>query len=193
MVNMLGEANLPTHAYSGDDSVIAPETITAIRERRLQQAIIFGWQPADLLIIDNWTMAHGRKSFTGKVNCFVLDTLVQQQSSNESLTNATTSTLAQASTNDEHIDDNTNHLITLWREVLEDNSLNQHSDFFDAGSNSLRAISLLQKVNDYCEEWFQYCWNSLHPLNFPPYWYLMAVRRWRAKILIQKLDDRIHN
>ncbi|PCK06921.1 MAG: hypothetical protein COA42_16960 [Alteromonadaceae bacterium] len=65
LVKMLGEANLPTHAFYGDGSPISAETINTIRQARLEQAIIFDWQAGDILLADNWLMAHGRTPFTG--------------------------------------------------------------------------------------------------------------------------------
>ncbi len=62
---MLGEEALPTNAYYGDGGVIRHEDLDAIRQLFWQSASVFSWQAGDLLMIDNWRVAHGRKAFSG--------------------------------------------------------------------------------------------------------------------------------
>ena len=63
---MVGEEELPTNAYYGDGTPIDAADLAAIREISWQEATVFPWIQGDLLILDNWLVSHGRKSFSGE-------------------------------------------------------------------------------------------------------------------------------
>jgi len=61
-----GEEGLPTNARFGDGSPIGDEELECVRDALLREAVIYSWQEGDLLMLDNFSAAHGRKSFDGE-------------------------------------------------------------------------------------------------------------------------------
>ena len=58
-------ADLPRNAYYGDGSQIESSVLEEICRVYQQEAILFPWQPGDILMLDNMLVAHGRSPFTG--------------------------------------------------------------------------------------------------------------------------------
>jgi alpha-ketoglutarate-dependent taurine dioxygenase len=71
LVEKFTEAGLPTHAYFGDGSPIDETDLDAIRKLTWREAVVFPWQPGDLLMLDNILVAHGRKAYAGPRNILV--------------------------------------------------------------------------------------------------------------------------
>ena len=65
LVKFVPEDRYPVHAFFGDGSAINPEDLDHIRSTMWDAAARFPWQKGDLLIIDNYLVAHGRRSYTG--------------------------------------------------------------------------------------------------------------------------------
>lgn len=65
LLDLYGVDNLPRNALFGNGEPIPLEILTSIRATLDQQQIIFDWQPSDLLIVDNFRMAHGRRPYQG--------------------------------------------------------------------------------------------------------------------------------
>lgn len=65
MLDRFGEENLPTHSYYGDGTPITEEDLAAVRKTLWDEAIIFPWQQGDVLVLDNFSVAHGRMPYEG--------------------------------------------------------------------------------------------------------------------------------
>ncbi len=65
MLQVLGEENLPRNVYFGDGSPIADAQLDTIRAVYRDTAVAFPWQAGDVLMLDNYLVAHGRNPFTG--------------------------------------------------------------------------------------------------------------------------------
>jgi alpha-ketoglutarate-dependent taurine dioxygenase len=60
------EQDLPRNAYYGDGERLEPSTLDLIRRSYEKLATAVAWQPADVLLLDNFLVAHGRKRFSGE-------------------------------------------------------------------------------------------------------------------------------
>jgi alpha-ketoglutarate-dependent taurine dioxygenase len=65
LLQRFGERELPRNAYYGDGSPIEPAALDEIRDAYEREAVVFSWQPGDLLLLDNMRTAHGRRAFEG--------------------------------------------------------------------------------------------------------------------------------
>lgn len=59
------EDELPRNAFYGDGSRIEDSVLQEIREIYQQASVSFAWQKADILMVDNFLVSHGREPFTG--------------------------------------------------------------------------------------------------------------------------------
>jgi alpha-ketoglutarate-dependent taurine dioxygenase len=66
LLTAFGEQNLPRNVYFADGSPIETAMLDEIMRACDQQAIAFGWNEGDVLILDNMLSAHGRRPFVGK-------------------------------------------------------------------------------------------------------------------------------
>jgi alpha-ketoglutarate-dependent taurine dioxygenase len=57
--------DLPRHALYGDGSAIDPGLLNEIRHHYMACAQIFTWRTGDMLLLDNFLVAHGREPFRG--------------------------------------------------------------------------------------------------------------------------------
>ncbi len=55
----------PRNAYYGDGSPIEEEALEGIRAAYANEAVIFGWEKGDILVLDNMLTAHGRRPYRG--------------------------------------------------------------------------------------------------------------------------------
>ncbi|WP_192509138.1 TauD/TfdA family dioxygenase [Pseudoalteromonas aurantia] len=61
----LSLAEFPYSTSYGDGSAIDDDTVEAIRLAYLEEEVKFDWVAGDVLLLDNWLVAHGRKPFKG--------------------------------------------------------------------------------------------------------------------------------
>ncbi|NOU51319.1 TauD/TfdA family dioxygenase [Pseudoalteromonas sp. JBTF-M23] len=71
MESSLGLSGLPYHTYFGDGSPIDDTTIDEIRQAYADEECKFDWREGDVMLLDNWKVAHGRKPFTGNRSVLV--------------------------------------------------------------------------------------------------------------------------
>jgi alpha-ketoglutarate-dependent taurine dioxygenase len=68
---LVGEANLPHNVRFGDDSPIAPADLDAIRAALAAEEVVVRCEHGDVLLCDNYLVAHGRQPFDGERQMFV--------------------------------------------------------------------------------------------------------------------------
>lgn len=61
----LADGEPPRNAYYGDGTPIEEGVLEQIREIYTKEAVVFGWQKHDILLLDNMLAAHGRRPFRG--------------------------------------------------------------------------------------------------------------------------------
>ncbi|KGJ88242.1 Taurine catabolism dioxygenase TauD/TfdA [Colwellia psychrerythraea] len=66
MLEDLALSEFPFSTCFGDGSVIDDDTIEVIRRAYSDEEVKFDWRESDVLLLDNWNVAHGRKPFTGE-------------------------------------------------------------------------------------------------------------------------------
>lgn len=66
LLTEFGKDNLPRNCYYGDGTDIDQTVIDEIQQAYEAQTEAYGWQPGDLLMLDNMLTAHGRNPFTGQ-------------------------------------------------------------------------------------------------------------------------------
>jgi alpha-ketoglutarate-dependent taurine dioxygenase len=59
------EDQLPRNAFYGDGSAIDDSDLDQIRAAYNGEAVVFGWEKGDVLIVDNMLVAHGRSPYRG--------------------------------------------------------------------------------------------------------------------------------
>lgn len=62
---VLAEEDMPQSVTYADGSPIPDNHIAQIRDCGLSEAVDVDWKQGDLLLIDNVSVAHGRRPFTG--------------------------------------------------------------------------------------------------------------------------------
>jgi alpha-ketoglutarate-dependent taurine dioxygenase len=62
---MFGEGNLPRSACFGDGTPIPDAAVEELVELYWRQSTAFTWRQGDVLLVDNFLMAHAREPFTG--------------------------------------------------------------------------------------------------------------------------------
>lgn len=65
LISEFGEDNLPYQTYYGDGGQIEPETLDELRAAYQAEKLSFPWQTADILLLDNMSVAHGRDPYEG--------------------------------------------------------------------------------------------------------------------------------
>lgn len=65
LIHRCGIDGLPTHAYYGDGSTITDEDLDEVRKVLWDNAVISPWHAGDLLLLDNFMVAHGRMPYEG--------------------------------------------------------------------------------------------------------------------------------
>jgi len=65
LVDVLGLENIPRNVYFADGTPIPDAMLDEIRGVLDEQAVIFPWQPGDVLMLDNMRVSHARTPFKG--------------------------------------------------------------------------------------------------------------------------------
>ncbi|MGV7211562.1 TauD/TfdA family dioxygenase [Oxalobacteraceae bacterium A2-2] len=63
---MFASDQFPYSTCYGDGTPIGAHTVAAIAAAYRQSEVLFDWRPGDVLLLDNWRVAHGRKPFAGE-------------------------------------------------------------------------------------------------------------------------------
>jgi alpha-ketoglutarate-dependent taurine dioxygenase len=71
LVQLFGPDKLPRNAHFGDGGQIDRRALHLVRAAFEQNATSFQWRRADVLLVDNMQIAHGRTAFTGRRNVLV--------------------------------------------------------------------------------------------------------------------------
>jgi len=66
LLSLLKEEDLPHNAYFGDGTPIMETDLEHIRRVLAEQEVVFEWAEKDVLLCDNYLVAHGRQPFTGE-------------------------------------------------------------------------------------------------------------------------------
>jgi hypothetical protein len=64
-------SEFPYSTYYGDGSQITDDVINTIRQSYSDEEVKFDWREGDVLLLDNWKVAHGRKPFEGNRSVLV--------------------------------------------------------------------------------------------------------------------------
>jgi alpha-ketoglutarate-dependent taurine dioxygenase len=65
MLAEFSEEDLPNNTLYGDGTPIEPEVLEELRAIYHRETFAFPWQKGDILMLDNMSVAHGRRPFTG--------------------------------------------------------------------------------------------------------------------------------
>lgn len=65
LIRTYGRDRLPRNARYGDGTEIPDAELETVRDSFRRQAVVFSWQPGDVLLLDNMQVAHGRQPFSG--------------------------------------------------------------------------------------------------------------------------------
>lgn len=71
LFSLLREEDLPHNAYFGDGTPIPETDLDRIRQVLAEQEVVFEWAVNDVLLCDNFLVAHGRQPFSGERKIFV--------------------------------------------------------------------------------------------------------------------------
>ncbi len=66
MLEVFGQDELPRNSFYGDGSPIEEAVLEEIRQIYREEQIAFPWEQADVLLLDNMAVAHGRTPYTGE-------------------------------------------------------------------------------------------------------------------------------
>jgi alpha-ketoglutarate-dependent taurine dioxygenase len=65
LLEQFREDELPRNSFYGDGTPIESSVLAEIRQTYLESSFLFPWQKGDILILDNFLVAHGREPFSG--------------------------------------------------------------------------------------------------------------------------------
>jgi hypothetical protein len=79
MVQAYGDDGLPRNISFGDGAPMPDADAWALHDASLKSAFVFAWRRGDILILDNFRMAHGRRRYCGKRVHFVMMSALQRR------------------------------------------------------------------------------------------------------------------
>jgi len=65
LLEQFREDELPRNAFYGDGTPIESSVLEAVRQTYLEASLLFPWQKGDVMLLDNFLVAHGREPFSG--------------------------------------------------------------------------------------------------------------------------------
>ncbi len=65
LVGAFGVEGLPYNTYYGDGTPIPDDVVAQIFDAYEAETVAFPWEPGDVLLLDNMTVAHAREPYTG--------------------------------------------------------------------------------------------------------------------------------
>jgi alpha-ketoglutarate-dependent taurine dioxygenase len=65
LLEQFREDELPRNAFYGDGTPIEGSVLEEVRQVYQEASLLFPWQKGDVLLLDNFLMAHGREPFSG--------------------------------------------------------------------------------------------------------------------------------
>lgn len=65
MLSMLNGGSFPRNVVFGDGETIPDETIAEVLRAHLRVAKVFHWRPGDVVVVDNYAVAHARRPYGG--------------------------------------------------------------------------------------------------------------------------------
>ncbi len=71
VLSLFGERGAPRNVYFGDGSRISDEEMQEVREVYEEEAVDFGWEQGDVLVVENMLVAHGRRAYAGERHVMV--------------------------------------------------------------------------------------------------------------------------
>ena len=71
MSRRLSPMEMPLNAFFGDGNEISESDLELIRGAITAETVEFDWQSGDVILLDNYLMAHGRRPFTGSREVYV--------------------------------------------------------------------------------------------------------------------------
>jgi hypothetical protein len=66
LLGLFGAEGLPRQVYYGDGGEIAEAEVEEVLSAYEAEAVDFGWERGDLLLVDNMMVAHGRRAYEGE-------------------------------------------------------------------------------------------------------------------------------
>jgi Taurine catabolism dioxygenase TauD, TfdA family len=72
LVSVYGQDGLPFNTACGDGTPISAETVSTINEVYLDASVDVPWQDGDVVILDNFRLAHGREPYEGEREIVVI-------------------------------------------------------------------------------------------------------------------------
>jgi alpha-ketoglutarate-dependent taurine dioxygenase len=66
MLEVFGQDELPRNSFYGDGLPIEEEALEEVRQIYREEQVTFPWEQADVLLLDNMAVAHGRTPYTGE-------------------------------------------------------------------------------------------------------------------------------
>jgi len=150
------DIEMPINTCYGDGTPISDEVIQHLREAYAAHSVRFDWRRGDVLVLDNLLTAHGRDPYVGERTLVAVPATATRWSAVSHSAVATTDAVTIAkprprlvrTATPPVVADLETRVLTLWREVLEEDDVSADDDFFEAGGDSILAADLVSAVEE---------------------------------------------